>query len=375
MSLKIIDEVSNTTYLLTEVTSTFNDDEYHFELSDSSGTKVYIDYVLTAYNDYKPEDYSLFIFKSWILNSENNIFQAYEKDINERIGWMFPIQSLVSNEHKYVGNSHFLKYAYVAFLILLINREQYETFTPYLQTTDSYRLTEFYGDDIIILVLSNTQIQKLDNFHIDNYLTSLYSYSYYYCQPIDNFKEINSRANFQSPGDTRLILQRNSSYLQGEVYLHRLFKSLLKTEEHPLVRFYLLYQVIELIIEIIFEKSFSDIINNFQNNTDKNIYELKESIASISSEKERISKLIATLEKHFDGNTKTNLLLYCNDLLVAFNSEKKDSLALALYAVRSLIVHKFRKLPEKDLPKIAEINKEFENIVIKIILNYEEISI
>ncbi|AFW94613.1 MAG: hypothetical protein LW814_08220 [Anabaena sp. CoA2_C59] len=375
MSLKIIDEVSNTTYLLTEVTSTFNDDEYHFELSDSSGTKVYIDYVLTAYNDYKPEDYSLFIFKSWILNSENNIFQAYEKDINERVGWMFPIQSLVSNEHKYVSNSHFLKYAYVAFLKLLINREQYETFTPYLQTIDSYRLTEFYGDDIIILVLSNTQIQKLDNFHIDNYLTSLYSYSYYYCQPIDNFKEINSRANFQSPGDTRLILQRNSSYLQGEVYLHRLFKSLLKTEEHPLVRFYLLYQVIELIIEIIFEKSFSDIINNFQNNTDKNIYELKESIASISSEKERISKLIATLEKHFDGNTKTNLLLYCNDLLVAFNSEKKDSLALALYAVRSLIVHKFRKLPEKDLPKIAEINKEFENIVIKIILNYEEISI
>ncbi|MFN4955606.1 MAG: hypothetical protein ACK5F3_16090, partial [Aphanizomenon sp.] len=174
MSLKIIDEVSNTTYLLTEVTSTFNDDEYHFELSDSSGTKVYIDYVLTAYNDYKPEDYSLFIFKSWILNSENNIFQAYEKDINERVGWMFPIQSLVSNEHKYVSNSHFLKYAYVAFLKLLINREQYETFTPYLQTIDSYRLTEFYGDDIIILVLSNTQIQKLDNFHIDNYLTSLY---------------------------------------------------------------------------------------------------------------------------------------------------------------------------------------------------------
>ena len=116
-------------------------------------------------------------------------------------------------------------------------------------------------------------------------------------------------------------------------------------------------------------------IDNFQKNTDKNIYELKESIASISSEKERISTLISRLEKYFDGNTKTNLLLYCNDLLTAFNSEKKDNLALALYAVRSLIVHKFRKLPETDLPKIEEINKEFENIVIKIILNYEEISI
>jgi hypothetical protein len=149
----------------------------------------------------------------------------------------------------------------------------------------------------------------------------------------------------------------------------------LKTEEHPLVRFYLLYQVIELIIEIIFQKSFLEKINTFQNNTDRNIYELKESIAYISSEKERISKLITSLEKYFDGNTKTNLLLYCNDLLISFNSETKTSLALALYSVRSLIVHKFRKLPEENLPKIAEINQEFENILIKIILNYEETSI
>lgn len=375
MSLKIIDEFSNTTYFLTEVTPKFNSNEFCFELSDSSGIKVYIDYVLALSADYKPEDYSLFIFKSWILNGENNIFQAYEKDINERIGWIFPIQSLVSTDHKYVDDPHFLKYAYVTFYKLLMNQEQHETFTTYLQTTDSYRLTDFYGNDIIILVLSNTKIQKIENFHIDNYLTSLYSYSYYYCQPIDNFKRIGCRASFQSPGDTRLILQRNSIYLQGEVYLHRLFKSLLKTEEHPLVRFYLLYQVIELIIEIIFQKSFLEKINTFQNNTDRNIYELKESIAYISSEKERISKLITSLEKYFDGNTKTNLLLYCNDLLISFNSETKTSLALALYSVRSLIVHKFRKLPEENLPKIAEINQEFENILIKIILNYEETSI
>ncbi|MFM7370914.1 MAG: hypothetical protein ACKO2Z_24615, partial [Sphaerospermopsis kisseleviana] len=163
--------------------------------------------------------------------------------------------------------------------------------------------------------------------------------------------------------------------LQGEAYLDRLFKSLLKTEENPLVRFYLLYQVIELVIEIIFEKSFSDIINNFQNNADKNIYELKESITNISSEKERISKLIAALEKKIDAVSKTNLHLLCNQLLTAFNSDNKNSLPLALYSVRSLIVHKFRNLPEKDLPKLEQINREFENIVIKIILNFEEISI
>ncbi|MFO5439063.1 MAG: hypothetical protein ACLBM4_10415, partial [Dolichospermum sp.] len=73
--------------------------------------------------------------------------------------------------------------------------------------------------------------------------------------------------------------------------------------------------------------------------------------------------------------SKINLHTFCNELLVAFNSKTKETLPSALYSVRSSIVHKFRNLPEKDLPKIEAINKEFENIVIKIILNFEEISI
>ncbi|HLO86601.1 MAG TPA: hypothetical protein VK203_16600 [Nostocaceae cyanobacterium] len=387
MPLKIKNEITNIICTLTEVAPQINDSQSYFELSDSNNLKIYIDYVLTPYLDYIPENYSLYIFKSFELNRENDIFQVYDREADLRIGWIFPIQALVSNQHGCAENKHFLKYAYVAFYKLLINQEEYSHFTPSFQETDSYKLTDFYGDDIIILILSNSQTQKIDQFNIDNYLTSLYSHSYYYCQPIENLKqvkncqptedlkEIQNRANSQSFGNTRLTVQRNSEYLRGEAYLDRLFKSLLKIEEHPLVRFYLLYQVIELVIEIIFEKSFADIINNFQNNTDKNIYELKESIAHISSEKERISKLIVSLEKDFGGVSKTNLLLFCNDLLTAFNSEKKDSLPLALYSVRSLIVHKFRNLPEKDLPKLEEINKEFENIVIKIILNYQEISI
>ncbi|MFM6011570.1 MAG: hypothetical protein ACKO99_13140 [Dolichospermum sp.] len=387
MPLKIKNELASIPYTLTEVIPKFNDSQSCFELSDSNDFKIDVDYILTPYLDYVPEDYSLFVMKSLELNRENDIFQVYDKDANLRIGWVFPIQAIVSNKHGCANNKHFLKYAYVAFYKLLINKEEYDHFIPPFQNADNYMLTDFYGDDIIILILSNSQIQNIDNFHIDNYLTSLYSYSYYYCQPTENLKQINNcqptedlkeirnRANLQSFGNTRLIIQRKSQYLQGEAYLDRLFKSLLKTEENPLVRFYLLYQVIELVIEIIFEKSFSDIINNFQNNADKNIYELKESITNISSEKERISKLIAALEKKIDAVSKTNLHLLCNQLLTAFNSDNKNSLPLALYSVRSLIVHKFRNLPEKDLPKLEQINREFENIVIKIILNFEEISI
>jgi hypothetical protein len=375
---------------LTEVVPNINNNQTYFELSVvQNNIKILIDYVLTPYTDYKPEDYSLFILKSLELNRENDIFQVYDKVADLRIGWIFPIQSLVSNKHGCAENKHFLKYAYVAFYKLLLNQEDYSHFTPSIEQIEDYKLTDFYGDNIIILILFKTNIQKIANFNIDNYLASLYSHSYYYCEPTENIKKINTcqptedlneiknRANLKSSGNTRLILQRSSKYLQGESYIDRLFKSLLKTEEHHLVRFYLLYQVIELMIQIVFERKILDEINNFNNNADKNIRKFKEKIDNISTEKTRVSILINDYVKI----NNPNLLISCNELIKLFNDDdsnekddisKKQDLGGALYKVRCLIVHHFRKLPDKILEeKLREINKEFENIIIKIILDYE----
>ena len=271
-----------------------------------------------------------------------------------------------------------MKYAYVAFLKLLKNQEEYTTFNPlFSKITNNYKLTDFYGEDIIILVLCNSPLQKIDNFQVDNYITSLYSYGYYFCQPIENLKEIDTRSDSENPTGKNLILQKNSSCLQKEDYVYRLFKDLLKNEEHHLVRFYLLYQVIELIIQIVFERKILEEIKNFNNNPDKNIRKLKEKIDNISTEKKRVSILINDDVKI----NNPNLLISCNELIKLFNDDdsnekddisKKEDLGGALYDVRCLIVHQFRKLPDKILEeKLREINKEFENIVIKIILDYK----
>lgn len=384
MPLKIKDEISDIHYSLTEVIPNRNDEQLYFELSDvQNNIKIFIDYVLTLDSEYKPEDYSLFILKSWVLDKENDIFQVFDKEFYKepnrvRLGWIFPIQALLSNEHQYADNKHFLKYAYVAFLKLLKNQEEYTTFNPlFSKITNNYKLTDFYGEDIIILVLCNSPLQKIDNFQVDNYITSLYSYGYYFCQPIENLKEIDTRSDSENPTGKNLILQKNSSCLQKEDYVYRLFKDLLKNEEHHLVRFYLLYQVIELIIQIVFERKILEEIKNFNNNPDKNIRKLKEKIDNISTEKKRVSILINDDVKI----NNPNLLISCNELIKLFNDDdsnekddisKKQDLGGALYDVRCLIFHQFRKLPDKILEeKLREINKEFENIVIKIILDYK----
>ena len=79
MPLKIKDEISDIPYSLTEVIPNRNDEQLYFELSDvQNNIKIFIDYFLTLDSEYKPEDYSLFILKSWVLDKENDIFQVFD---------------------------------------------------------------------------------------------------------------------------------------------------------------------------------------------------------------------------------------------------------------------------------------------------------
>jgi hypothetical protein len=256
-------------------------------------------------------------------------------------------------------------------------------FNPeFTATINSYELTDFYGEDIIILVLCKSSLEKIGNFNIKHYMTSLYSYGYYECKPTENLKKIDTRYDSENPNGKKLIIQKNSPCLQKEDYVYRLFKDLLKNEEHNLVRFYLLYQVIELMIDIVLERKILDEINNFKKNEDKNnkaynnVSKLKEKIQDILKENKRVSILMNDVKIN-----NPTLLSYCNELIQLFDdddsneknnfSEEKD-LGGAIYKVRCLVVHDFRKLLQKTLEeKLREINKEFENIVIKIILDYE----
>ena len=74
-----------------------------------------VEYELDIYPDYENVDYSVHLFHNDYLNAENDIFQLYDYSSNTRIGWIFPIQALLSQDHNYAENEHFLKYAYVSF--------------------------------------------------------------------------------------------------------------------------------------------------------------------------------------------------------------------------------------------------------------------
>lgn len=149
--------------------------------SDSEKIKIPIPFILS-----KPFSYKLDEFLMWVVYqkepSESAIFQVYEKTLEDkegRIGWIFPLHSILSSDHDYANNEHFLVYANAAFRKLLYGEGQaLEAKSLNYAAGRTYSLSDFYPDNAIILIVYKKDIAKLKDFDLTDYLPSIYSNGY-----------------------------------------------------------------------------------------------------------------------------------------------------------------------------------------------------
>lgn len=349
----------------------FIEERKSFEISDGEN-KLSFEYIPKVYNDYLDSDYSIFLFYNEYLFAENNIFQIYLKETSKRIGWIFPIQAILSKDHDYSENEHFLKYSFVAFSSLISRAYSQQQKTPGIKSEIS--LTDFYFDDTIVLVLCNEKINEINQFNIDDYLCSFSDFGYY--RALGNPKEkrnidteITSHFN-QFKTNIRLTIDKTSELYAKHFFINELYKSLLYNNDHHLVRFHLLYQVIELLIERTFEMEFDLVIESFQNNKISQ-FELKEKLNTTLNEKERIVKLFSRVQ--VTQNIADELHDVCNQILKEIESEK-ETLSLSLYRLRNNVVHGYRKLSQNSavINKMHILNFRFELFISELLRKYSE---
>lgn len=324
-----------------------------FKLQALNREKVDIS-VNIKYHLIKDDEYDLNNFELYILNNqkcvENSIFQVYEKTKSKRIGWIFTVQSLVSNEHKEANNKYFLKYAYVAMEILIRRIESIEF------NDDIYEIDDFYNSESVILIIDKGNISDIEDFKIENYIPYLYKYGYCF--------NGNNDLPYFTQVEERLNLHSISPILKEENYIIELFKNFLGNEASYLLKFYLLYQVIELILEKIFDKEFKDIVHGLSSN-DKSLFDTKETLSTIANEKYRIKKLFTNYSKNIEALEE--LKIRCNLLLEKKGKKKYTTGAESLYSVRNLLVHLSRIVNDNDKELINEINMYFEICIIELI--------
>ncbi len=362
-------------------------DEVRLEINDKEDDKIILEnienniqreitYVLPPRKDYPPDRYVVLVL---IHNNlpENYIFQVYEKSISQRIGWIFPIQALLSNKHEYSGNEHFLKIAYPAFINLISPKGKQQHTIPQLK--EEYVLDDFYSSNSVIIIFDKEELKKLNDFNFDNYLPCLYQYGYFplknniilHPKVMDNFF-IEARLDIREKSlRKKIVIEPVSEDLKEEEFINQLFKELLCNEEHIIIRFYLLYQIIELLIKKVFNSQFKNKISDLASSEDVDLFELNRKLQKMTDEKSRIGLLFNS----YSQVTSLELEEIIFDFFDTPDAEKNNySLPILLYRVRNLLVHDYRNITTKQKRLMEDINFYFEKIVIYLLINYKEIN-
>lgn len=78
----------------------------------------------------------------------NNIFEIRFK--SQRLGWFFPIQALLTDQHDFVQNEHFLPYAEAAYQRLILGLDN----LPYkvIEYQNKISLDQLYDENTFILI-------------------------------------------------------------------------------------------------------------------------------------------------------------------------------------------------------------------------------
>lgn len=303
-------------------------------------------------------DYCFKILNTDILNRENDIFQVYDKQANVRLGWIFPIQALLSKEHDYAENSFFLKYAYIAIYLLLenVNEENMRN------SSEILRITDFYPEDAIIFVLCKSNCKQINDFCYEDYIVDLFGHGYS-CLPYSAIGEKDVYV------EKRINIRKISKDVKEKMFIVEVFKSLLvQTNLLPLAKFHMLYQIVELLIGDIFSYEFTNFSKKISEDTN-NLFDLKDELQKITGEKYRVKELFNTYSR-IDGILKEKLMDVCNEILKEASKKEKVDVGDSLYSVRCLVFHNYGSIPSEARKLIEVINEIFEKVVIELLITF-----
>lgn len=309
---------------------------------------------------FEPEDFMLkILFNQKAV--ESSIFEVH-CDNSDRVGWLFPLQALLSNQHDFHDKPFFLKQAYVAYYLIIemiVDKIDFEK-------VDDVILTDFLNENCQILLLEKRSLNR-DSviFTYEKYAPSLLAYGY-----------TNRNSGFKlgrlDELGRRIKLRRVSEKLEQDAYILTLFRELIPSELDELSRFHVLYQTVEVMINIIFQRRFELMLQRLQTST-TNIYvnETAEELKNLMGEKERV-RLLFTKWSDIDGGVGSALLNECKAFLDDNGYPVKRDLFACLYGTRNLIVHSMYKLDTEGLEKLRVINEKFLYVLVEMVNTFAE---
>lgn len=333
---------------------------------------------------------SLFFFKNQHFLSKDIVKLHIKHGTNITIaGYFFKLTSIFQS-----GILTLPKHLYTAVktgLSTLFNSHNtYQTKTVVLDRTN-FSITDFYDDDLVILILADQLINKIPNFSLKQYLPDLY-FNGFVTYSTEQYKHINDssyiqdnyqhiRSSVTKDGVHALTISPVSNTISTTDYIFILFENLIHQEHDNFTRFILLYQIIEILIEKIFKRKIQELVcDNISTLTS---YDLKNKLPEVGKESARItwlfnsefSLLPADLNK-LATDTFKDFFVATND--TDFGGQKVFTLSDLLYGYRNKLVHNYRYLHDGTLDaeivkaKMSAVNRETEVLMCVLLTTYRK---
>ena len=339
----------------------------YFRVSNSENIGANFQYIPIATSNWDKELYEIYLFENSYLNAENDVFQVYENTISEeRLGWVFPITILESNENDYREFSNLNNYKYVAYKKLFELNFKIQARD---NTNEFLKLSEVFGN-IIICILCKETTKKIKEFKFENYILSFYKYGYLLLSDFPKSNAIYDRTAFitEMRSNSRVNLTKAKFDITNNEFTKSLFIEHLLQSDNFLVRFIFLYQIVEHFIDEFSETQFKEHIENYQSKKlAKN--DFRECINKSATERKLLIDLFNStlIQKELKEEFITEVDFLYNDL---GRVTKKNSFPDKIYNVRNLVTHSLRELTTKSelLKKITEL---FERIIVDLLINYK----
>ncbi len=302
-----------------------------------------------------PENFEMFfLFNTTDEISENSIFKLYTD--GERIGWIFPIQSLESQEHDFVQDKFYLSYAYVAIYKLLKMIDFSE------QEYSDFNILQYYSDTIQILIYDKENVGRIDGFNISNYAVDLFCKGY-------SFSGQGNVFTCAEKIDKNIRVKQLPESIRNISYINILFMELIPLKESSYSKFHLIYQIIEILIGVVFNYKIKEMIVEIAESPD-DLFEKRDKLNDITLERNRVRWLFDNFS-NIESQKDEILNNQCKRLLVE-NKKNYDenNTGSNLYSVRCLIVHSLYSLNNESRELLAELNNSFLDVVLDILTTF-----
>ena len=323
---------------------------------------------------YKENCYANDIYPLYLRELENI------EDHNGRVGWIFPLQALLTDQHDYSENEHFLKYAYSAFYKILVTKDIPHRIPPNEPQYANHILENNLPENLIIVAIHKNHTEAYENIlslklNLANYNVDLLRYGYF---PIDSengmllhtYKDY--YPNYLRVEGKRLRIKCVSKHLIDDPYLATLVK-LLPFQKEPLIKFHFLYQILELLIEIVLKNEIEIIMKELTTESE-DIFVLKKKLSKVLEEEHRLLKLVGNYSQSIDYDSMEDLRIKCNELIITMppNKEYMHSIK-AIYKTRNILFHNYRKIPQNSNAFLNEVNWALQRVVLELVLNFSKL--